>query len=125
MCIRDRIIQKYVKYTTDITQSVKHVAYKKDTGEEVSKHIRRKLDKTVEFEVGEALIWRGYFKEKKYTLNVNFTYIITDVSEATLTLLHEKSKVETVVPIEEIKNILFMHITRPHTASKVAVLILP
>ena len=34
-----QIIKKYFKYTTDITQSVKNVAYKNDTCEEVSKHI--------------------------------------------------------------------------------------
>jgi hypothetical protein len=111
-----QIIKKYFKYTTDITQSVKNVAYKNDTCEEVSKHIRRKLGKTVEFEVGEALICRGYFKEKKYTFNVNFTYIITDVSEATLTLLHEKSKVETVVPIEKIrKHFIYAYCQTAHS----------
>ena len=46
------------------------------------------------------------------------------MSEATLTLLHEKSKVETVVPLEKIGNILFTHIVRQHIPYKVAVLIL-
>ena len=111
-----QIIKKYFRYTTDITQSVKNVAYKNDTCEEVSNHIRRKLGKTVEFEVGEALICRGYFKEKKYTFNVNFTYIITDVSEATLTLLHEKSKVETVVPLEKIrKHFIYAYCQTAHS----------
>ena len=62
------IIEKYFKYTTDITQSVKHVAYKNDTCVEVSKHIRRKLGKTTEFETGEALICREYFKENTHLM---------------------------------------------------------
>ena len=44
-----QIIKKYFKCTTDITQSVKNVAYKNDTCEVISKHIRRKLCKTAEF----------------------------------------------------------------------------
>ena len=99
----DTIIKKYFKYTTDFTQSVKHVAYKNDTCVEVSKHIRRKLEKTTEFETGEALICREYFKEKEYTFNVHFTYTMTDVSDSTLTLLHQKYGIETVVPIEKIR----------------------
>ena len=35
---------------------------------------------------------------------------MSNVSEATLTLLHEKSKAETIVPIGKIGNIVFMHI---------------
>ena len=65
-------IKKYFKFTTDITHSCKNIAYKNDTCNEVSKHLRKKLNKQNEYEIGEILICRDYVKIKSGTYNVNF-----------------------------------------------------
>ena len=58
-----------------------------DTCENVSKHIRRKLNKASEYEKGEVLICREYLKLKKVgTFNVNFEYRIIRVDDKTLLL---------------------------------------
>ena len=59
-------INTYFKFTTDITQSRKNIAYKNATSNEVSKHLRKKLNKQNEYEIGEVLICRDYVKLKKY-----------------------------------------------------------
>ena len=55
-------IKTYFQFTENITTSMKNIAYKNDTCKEVSKHIRKKLNKTDEYEVGEVLICREYLK---------------------------------------------------------------
>ena len=46
-------IRKYFKFTQNLTVSQKGIAYLNDTCREVSKHIRKKLNKKDEYEVGE------------------------------------------------------------------------
>jgi hypothetical protein len=52
---------------------MKNIAYKNDTCKEVSKHIRKQINKKSEYEVGETLICREYTNIKKVGIfNVNF-----------------------------------------------------
>ena len=46
-------VNKYFKYTTDITQSRKNIAYKNDTCNEESNYRRKTLNKQNEYEIGE------------------------------------------------------------------------
>jgi hypothetical protein len=57
-----------------------------DTCKEVSKHIRKQLNKTKEYEVGEILTCRAYTKLKVGTFNVNCEYEIIEVTETTVTI---------------------------------------
>ena len=64
------------------TTSNKAIAYKNDTCYTVSRHIRKRLNKQKEYEVGETLICREYFKlNKEDTMYVNYEYEITEVKE--------------------------------------------
>ena len=74
-------IQKYFKFTTNITKSENNIAYMNDTCKEVAKHIRTLQCKASEYEVGEVLVCREYFKSKQVTFNVNFEYAIMDVND--------------------------------------------
>ena len=58
-----------------------------DTCENVSKHTRKSLNKSSEYEKGDVLICREYLKLKKVgTFNVNFEYRIIRVDDKTLLL---------------------------------------
>ena len=75
------------KNTQEHTTSNKAIAYKNDTCSNVSKQKRKQLGKQKEYEVGERLICREYFKlNKEDTMYVNYEYEITDVKEKTLIL---------------------------------------
>jgi hypothetical protein len=82
-----KTIKKYFKFTKEHTTSNKAIAYKNDTCSNVSKHIRKQLGKQKEYEAGETLICREYFKlNKEDTMYVNYEYEITDVKDKTLIL---------------------------------------
>ena len=70
-------ITKYFEFTSDLTQSLNNIAYMNSTCKLVSSHIRKKLNKKNEYELGEYLICREYTKLKDGTLNVNFQFKIT------------------------------------------------
>ena len=73
-------IKKYFPFTQDITKSLKNIAYKNETCKEVSKHIRKKLNKKSEYEAWEILICREYTNIKKVGIfNVNFKYKIVSI----------------------------------------------
>ena len=57
-------ITKYFNFTTGITQSYKNIAYKNGTCTTMNKHLRNKLNKINEYEVGEVLICKNYVKLK-------------------------------------------------------------
>ena len=77
-------IEKYFKFTTTVTQSEKNIAYMNDTCTEVAQHIRNLQNREAEYEVGEVLICREYFKTKQITFNVNFEYEIMSVGSKSL-----------------------------------------
>ena len=59
-------IKNNCESTGEITKSLKNIAYMNDTCKDVAKHIRTQQCKTNEYEVGEFLICREYFKAKDY-----------------------------------------------------------
>jgi len=85
---------------------MRNIAYKNDTCKEVNKHIRKKLNKTDEYEVGEVLICREYLKLKTIgVFNVNYKYNIIEISSDTLTIAHIKHPdVKYIVPLNMIRN---------------------
>ena len=85
---------------------MKNIAYKNDTSKEVNKHIRKLLNKTDEYEVGEVLICREYLKLKTIgVFNVNYKYNIIEVSPKTLTITHiNEPDVKYIVPLNIIRN---------------------
>ena len=60
--------------TGDITKSLKHIAYMNDTCLEVSKQVRKQLCRKLDYEKGENLICREWFKHNDHTFNVNFEF---------------------------------------------------
>ena len=62
------------------------MAYRNSTCETVANNVRQLLNKKLEYEVGEILICRKWFKIGTTTFNVNYEYtvIATDESGATL-----------------------------------------
>ena len=97
-------ITKYFKFTTDITQSENNIAYMNDTCKEVAKHRRKKLGKVTEYEVGEFLICRDYFKVKQIVFNVNFEYEIISVGPDSLDIRSVCSQEITTVPLKMIRS---------------------
>ena len=70
-------MKKYFKLTKSLPKSNKGIAYMNDTCENVSKHTRKSLNKTSEYEKGEVLICREYFVIKKVELTVlQFVFMI-------------------------------------------------
>ena len=99
-----KIIQLYFKTTNKINNSVNNIAYKNATCKEVSTSIRTLLGKSDEYEIGEKLICREYFKSLKTTYNVNYEYEITDVNEKYLTIKEVHSTEESTVPLSSIRS---------------------
>ena len=97
-------IQKYFKFTTNITKSENNIAYMNDTCKEVAKHIRTLQCKDSEYEVGEVLVCREYFKSKQVTFNVNFEYETMSVSDKGLTIKSVCNNATFEVPITTIRS---------------------
>ena len=98
-------IKKHFKFTTDITQSCKNIAYKNGTCNEVSKHSRKKLNKQNEFETSEILICRDYIEIKSGTSNVNFEYEIIEIIERNSLNIKNITSLDTYeVPINIIRS---------------------
>jgi hypothetical protein len=97
-------ITKHFKFTTDITQSENNIAYMNDTCKEVAKHRRKKLGKVTEYEVGEFLICRDYFKVKQIVFNVNFEYEIISIGPDNLDIRSVCSQEITTVPLKMIRS---------------------
>ena len=89
--------------TKGITQSRKNIAYKNDTCAEVSKHLRKKLNKQNEYEVGEILICREYLKTKYATFSVNFEYEIIAIMQNCLKIKNITSTDTYDVPLKVIR----------------------
>lgn len=99
-----KIIKMYFKTTNKINNSVNNIAYKNATCKEVSTSIRQLLGKTTEYEIGEKLICREYFKSLKTTYNVNYEYEIVDTCDKYLTIKEVHSNEETTVPLSTIRS---------------------
>ena len=93
-----------MKFTDDITQSENNIAFMNDTCKEVAKHIRKLKNKTCEYEVGEVLVCREYFKMKKQTFNVNFEFEIIIINSDSLVIRSVYSGEEFTVPLKTIRS---------------------
>ena len=82
--IRDTI-RKYFKLTK-WPNTENNIAYKNATCAKVSKAVRRRMAKSSEYEVGEVLVCRIYFKVKATTFQVNYEYKVTQVGRTAITL---------------------------------------
>ena len=80
-----RTIKKYFKFTDQI-ETASNIAYKNSTCEGVAKAVRKMLNKTDDYEVGERLVCRKYLKHNGSKYNVNFEYDITAIEGTTISI---------------------------------------
>ena len=82
----DYITTEYGKFTQDIKQSNKNIAYRNETCKTVSNAIRHKFHKKHDYEVGEVLICREYTKIGKHALHGNFEHTISGIADKMIKL---------------------------------------
>lgn len=82
--IRDTV-RKYFRLTRD-PDTLSNIAFKNATCARVSKAVRKRMAKESDYEVGEVLVCRTYFKTKKVTFQVNYEYKVTQVGRTAITL---------------------------------------
>jgi hypothetical protein len=113
-----KTIKKYFKMTEKHTTSNKAIAYKNDTCSNVSKHIRKNLNKQMEYEVGETLICREYFRINiKDAMYVNYEYEIIKVSDKIITLQDITSDKQYEIKIADIrKKFIYSYCSTCHSA---------
>ena len=86
------IIDKYFKRTSEIDISHNHIAYTNERCNNVVKHIRKTMNKSTKYEVGELLICRLYMKmDEGKRFNVNFRYVIENINKNTYHITNIKS----------------------------------
>jgi hypothetical protein len=87
------------KFTTEIT-TTNNISYRNDVADSVSRTVRKLLNKTSEYEIGEFLICKEYNKQKglaykksgeiepisNLKLNKNCKFEITAIDETTITI---------------------------------------
>jgi hypothetical protein len=89
------IIKKYNCKTTSKIITENNIAYQNTTCNAVSRQVRKMLGKKDEYEVGEKLICKTYFKYNGANINKNFEFIIDKVDEQHI-LLRDESTDETL-----------------------------
>ena len=111
-------IEKYFKYTTDISGSKNNIAYLNDTCKNVAKEIRKLENRKGEYEVGEFLICREYTKTKTSVFNVNFQYKIVHIgNDNIMTLKNVKTQILQSIHIDKVrKNFIFAYCMTCHSA---------
>ena len=97
------LVEKYFKYTSDMNLNDTNVAYLNDTCKEVANQIRKKQNRKGEYEVGEIMICREYFKSKTYKFQVNFKYKIVNIIENMVVLEDEHSKIIQKLPLDMLR----------------------
>ena len=104
------------KFTKDISKSNKNIAYLNKTCSNVAEKIRKKLNKTSEYEVGEKLICRKWFKVNKDSFYVNFEYTIVNIENNNITIFDQSTETEYVLPIGKIRsNFIFAYCGTCHS----------
>ena len=83
------IIKKYDLKTTDKIITEDNIAYTNSECNKVSQQVRKMLGKKNDYEIGEKLICKKFFKHKKTNINKNYEYLIDDVQPECLTLRDE------------------------------------
>ena len=101
-------INKYFKFTDDITGTESNIAYLNNTCKEVSTQIRKHQGKQTEFQVGEIMDCREYRKTKTYKINVNFRYEIMNISDSWVTIANIKTHEEITLHIGILRSIFFL-----------------
>jgi hypothetical protein len=82
--IRDTV-RKYFKLTR-WPNTENNIAFKNATCARVSKEVRKRMAKASDYEVGEVLVCRTWFKAKMVTFQVNYEYKVTQVGRTAITL---------------------------------------
>lgn len=97
--MRDPIktIKKYFKITSEF-ETTNNIAYKNNTCTLVSSKVRETLKKKDDYEVGEFIVCRKFFKVKNTRLHVNFTYQIDDIIGNDITINDDN---ETCVTLDK------------------------
>ena len=93
-----KTIKKYFKFTKNPSES--NISYRNEIAEDVSNARRRILNKTSEYEIGEKLLCKSYFKtsgyifsntsdepkNRRYNCSKNCSYEITEITEDKMTI---------------------------------------
>ena len=109
-------IKKYFKHTKSLTTSNKSISDMNDTAEIVSKHTRKHLNKTDEYEIGEVLVCRQYLNCKLGKFNVNFEYKIIGYSYDTIEIENLATGEEHELPKDIIrKHFIFNYCSTCHS----------
>lgn len=85
------IIKKYNFKMTNKVITEDNIAYTNAKCNAVSKEVRKMLGRKDEYEKGEKLVCRKFFKCNGNNINKNFEYIIDDVNNETITLRDENT----------------------------------
>ena len=106
------LIKKYNFKTTKTVITEDNIAYTNNTCKYVSKKVRWMLGKTNDYDVGEKLVCRKYFKiirkdennkSKSINLNKNFEYLITEITDKNMTLTDENTSESITLTINQIE----------------------
>jgi hypothetical protein len=110
-------ISKYFKFTTEVTQSLKNIAFLNSTCKSKSMIIRKSLGKTGEYEVGEYITCRKWTKHNKHIFNVNYQYQIKSINcNNTITIIDESVGDTYTLPIKMIRdNFIFSYCNTCHS----------
>ena len=115
-------ITKYFKFTKDNAQSNKSIAYKNETCANMAGEIRMKLNKVTEYEVGEKIICRKWFKVNKDRFNVNFEYEIINVVNDSITIVDSSTGSEYTLNIKFIRsNFIFNYCGTCHSYQGISI----
>ena len=105
-----KIINKYFKYTDDITASNHNIAYLNNTCKEVSKRIREFQNKKNEYEIGEEVICREYIKLDNKKFNVNFRYVFRNINSEVVLLENIATKEQQFIPLHLFKKTFYFRL---------------
>ena len=96
-------IKKSFKFATEV-KTTSNIAYKNSTCETVAKDVRKMLNKTEDYEVGEVLVCRKYLKISSGTkCSVNFECSIEAVKAGSLVIKELHSTIALELKLEVIK----------------------
>ena len=104
----NEIINKYSLNTTDKIINENNIAYTNNKCSNVSKYVRKMLNKKNDYEVGEKLICIKYFKVKGMNVNKNFEYIINQITNTHITLMDELTLDTLALSLKQIET-FFKH----------------
>ena len=109
------LIEKYFKYTDDIQTHNNNIAYLNDTCKEVSNEIRRRQNRTNEYDIGEVVICREYLKTT-HKFQVNFEYIIAGINGDKVKLKEEHEGHIQTLPVDVLrKHLIFSYCYTCHS----------